>query len=103
MSEREEPIRLAVVGGRRGSAFKHALDTMPHRVVLTAVCELNESVLREWQAHYPGIKAYNSYDKLLDDPGIDAVLLATPLLIHAPQYDGRQHGRAGRIRRYHLR
>ncbi|WP_127579423.1 Gfo/Idh/MocA family protein [Paenibacillus koleovorans] len=85
MSTQQDPVRLAVVGGRRGASFKHALGILADRVQLVAVCELNEGMLRDWQAAYPGIAAYSDYDRLLENPNVDAVLLATPLTLHAGQ------------------
>ncbi|MBP1990773.1 Gfo/Idh/MocA family oxidoreductase [Paenibacillus eucommiae] len=81
----QNPIRLAVVGGRRGGAFKQALSALQETVILTSVCDLSETVLTEWKENYPGVNTYTDYDKLLEDPNLDAVLLATPLVIHAKQ------------------
>lgn len=79
------PIRLAVVGGRRGRSFNRALTVLTDKVRLTAVCELQEHLLAQWKQSNPDVKTYTSYDLLLEDPEIDAVLLATPLVIHAQQ------------------
>ncbi|MDF2724504.1 MAG: hypothetical protein K0Q59_4179 [Paenibacillus sp.] len=81
----QSPIRLAVVGGRRGKSFNRALSVLADKVQLAAVCELNEAMLLAWKAENPGIKTYMEYTDLLADPDIDAVLLATPLVIHARQ------------------
>lgn len=79
------PIRLAVVGGRRGRSFNRALAVLADKVRLAAVCELNEQMLADWKEANPEVKTYRSYELLLEDPEIDAVLLATPLVIHAEQ------------------
>lgn len=81
----QSPIRLAVVGGQRGRSFNRALTVLADKVRLTAVCELQEQMLAEWKQSNPEVKTYTSYDLLLEDPDIDAVLLATPLIIHARQ------------------
>ncbi|WP_409341710.1 Gfo/Idh/MocA family protein [Paenibacillus sp. MBLB4367] len=78
-------IRLAVVGGRRGAYFSHSLQRLAGRAELVAVCDSNEAVLQKWKEDFPGITAYNSYDKLVDDSQVDAVFLATPLFVHARQ------------------
>jgi predicted dehydrogenase len=78
-------IRLAVVGGRRGGSFNRALEAFRDRVELVAVCDLSEEMLARWREQHPGIKTLTSYDRLLDDPNVDAVLIATPYSIHAPQ------------------
>ncbi|WP_213525996.1 Gfo/Idh/MocA family protein [Paenibacillus sp. J31TS4] len=85
MKHGDRPVRLAVVGGRRGAAFHAALEAMPERVALAAVCEYNEEYLAQWKEKYPEIRTYTEYSRLLEDPGVDAVLLATPLLLHARQ------------------
>ncbi|RAV20888.1 Gfo/Idh/MocA family protein [Paenibacillus contaminans] len=78
-------IRLAVVGGRRGGYFSRSLARLAGRVELVAVCDSNEDVLQKWREEFPGIRAYDSYDRLIDDSNVDAVFLATPLFIHAEQ------------------
>lgn len=78
-------VRLAVVGGQRGASFRNILDSLSDRVELTAVCDLNLEVLKRWQEKYPGIITFTSYEQLLESPSVDAVLLATPMLIHATQ------------------
>lgn len=79
------PIHLAVVGGRRGKHFDRTLAVLADKVRLTAVCELNEQMLASWKESNPDVKTYINYNELLADPEIDAVLLATPLVIHARQ------------------
>ncbi|MBP1995315.1 Gfo/Idh/MocA family protein [Paenibacillus eucommiae] len=78
-------VRLAVIGGSRGGAFGHALSILADRLELTAVCDLNEAVLQEWKRKYPEIVTFSSYDQLLESPLVDAIYLATPMLIHADQ------------------
>lgn len=81
----DQVIRLAVVGGRRGGNFNRVLSLLSRKVRLTAVCELNEQLLTSWKEQFPDIKTYGRYEDLLADPEVDAVLLATPLMIHARQ------------------
>jgi len=80
-----QQIRLAVVGGRRGSAFDSVLSSLGEQLQLVAVCDLNEEVVKEWQKKYPGIEGFTCFEKLLDSPRVDAVFLATPMLLHAKQ------------------
>ncbi len=79
------PIRLAVAGGRRGGSFNAALEAFNDRVALTAVCDVDERMLAKWQSERPAIKTYQDYSQLLNDPDVDAVLLATPMMLHARQ------------------
>jgi len=78
-------IRLAVVGGRRGAHFNQALEALAERTELVAVCDVREEMLANWQKIYPGVRTFNDYNRLLEDPDVDAVFLATPLFIHAEQ------------------
>ncbi|GGD53196.1 Gfo/Idh/MocA family protein [Paenibacillus nasutitermitis] len=78
-------VRLAVVGGSRGASFDKVLQSLASKVQLVAVCDSNEEVLNRWKADYPHVHAYIDYEKLLEDDQVDAVFLATPMLIHASQ------------------
>jgi len=78
-------VRLAIVGGNRGGSFYVALEELADRIELTAICDLNEKVLQEWKLKYPDIRTYTDYNAMLLEPSIDAVVLASPLLLHARQ------------------
>jgi predicted dehydrogenase len=78
-------VRLAIVGGRRGGSFEHALKAFSGKIALTAVCDLDEKLLADWQQRRPGIKTTTSFDKLLEMNDVDAVLIATPMQLHGPQ------------------
>ncbi|MCC3372916.1 Gfo/Idh/MocA family protein [Cohnella sp. REN36] len=81
----QSPLRLGIVGGNRGGRFRRLLSGADERIRLAAICDLREAVVAEWQAAYPGLAGYTDYDRLLEDPSIDAVLLASPMLLHASQ------------------
>jgi predicted dehydrogenase len=49
---------------------------------LVAVCDHDEDRLGRIGAQYPGVKATTSYAELLDDPDIDAIVIATPVDTH---------------------
>src|SRR4051812_46895388 len=49
---------------------------------LTWVCDLDEAHLRPSAERYPGAKATTSYDELLADDALDAVVIATPVPTH---------------------
>jgi predicted dehydrogenase len=80
-----KPIRLAVVGGQRGASFGLALKTFAERLTLAAICDLSPQVLARWRTNYPGIQTYSDYAELLEFADIDAVLIATPMYLHANQ------------------
>lgn len=79
------PLRLAVVGGRRGRAFAGALDALSDQLHLTAVCDLSEQVLSAWAEAHPEVRTHQRFEDLLADDEVDAVFLATPLTLHAQQ------------------
>ena len=79
------PIRLAIVGGHRGSSFNAGLNAFKEKISLDAYCNLDEGLLARIKEKDPTLKTTTSYEKLLQDPRIDAVLLATPMHLHASQ------------------
>ncbi len=81
----DQPIRLAVAGGRRGGAFNLALEHLKDRIVLAAVCDTTPEVLERWRGQHPRVATYDDFERMLADDACDAVLLATPMQIHARQ------------------
>ncbi len=45
-------------------------------------CDLNEDTLRQAKTHYPGIETTNDHLSLLQDPEIEAVVIAAPAKVH---------------------
>lgn len=84
-SRPRDPVRLAVVGGRRGRSFHKTLDRLTDQLALVAVCDTSADVLASWRQQYPAARAYDDFADLLADDGVEAVLLATPLQLHARQ------------------
>ncbi|MCX6030872.1 MAG: Gfo/Idh/MocA family oxidoreductase [Chloroflexi bacterium] len=80
-----KPLKLAVVGGRRGASFNHALARLKESVTFTAVCDLSEAMLASWRTEHPDIQTFTSYDDLLEKADCDAVFICTPMLLHAGQ------------------
>ena len=79
------PLRAAVVGGRRGRAYRHAFSALPGQVTLSAICDPNATVLEEWRRQLPDVSRYARYGDLLEADACDAVFLATPIQAHVPQ------------------
>jgi predicted dehydrogenase len=46
-------------------------------------CDLDERKLQRMRALYPQIKTTNAFERILEDPSIDAVAIATPVFTHA--------------------
>jgi UDP-2-acetamido-3-amino-2,3-dideoxy-glucuronate N-acetyltransferase len=49
---------------------------------LAAICETNATARAKFAAEYPEARAYADFSRALEDPGIDAVALATPAEMH---------------------
>jgi predicted dehydrogenase len=79
------PVRLGVAGGRRGASFEHALGSFADRVCLAAICDPDDGARAAWTEDRPGVHAHSSFEALVDDPTVDAVLIATPMPMHAAQ------------------
>lgn len=78
-------VRLAIVGGGRGSAYQKSIEILPEKVELVVLCDQNPEVCARWKEQYPGIETTTEFQDILDHPNVDAVLLATPVLLHAHQ------------------
>jgi predicted dehydrogenase len=79
------PVRLAIVGGGRGTTYRNVSAFLPEKVELVALCDSKQEVLERWNAELPGLKTYADFQQVLDDADIDAVVLATPMQMHARQ------------------
>lgn len=54
------------------------------RVTLVAVCDLDEKKLDKIARRYPTVSTTKSYDELLSNPAVQAVVVATPVHTHYP-------------------
>lgn len=80
----DKRVRAALVGvGGWGSNILRAL-LATDTVRLTHICDANFDRIRALSARHPGIACCESYRALVENPDIDAVLIATPALTHAP-------------------
>jgi predicted dehydrogenase len=78
-------IKLAVAGGNRGARFDQVLGGLEEQIELVAICDPEEQVRDSWTDGRPELKAYAEFEDMVEDPGIDAVFIATPMLLHAGQ------------------
>jgi predicted dehydrogenase len=79
------PVRCAFIGvGDQGYGvdFKAAL-SVPG-VQMAAVCDIYEPFLQRALKDVPGAQGYKDYREVMDRKDIEAVLIATPLHMHAP-------------------
>lgn len=75
-------FRIGVMGVRRGDAFMKMFHDSLEETEVTAICENDPGVIKEFEKNYPGIKVYTDYDEFLDS-GLDAVALANFFHEHA--------------------
>ncbi|HBL32205.1 MAG TPA: oxidoreductase [Porphyromonadaceae bacterium] len=80
---KKERARVAVIGtGSRGQYHIHNLLQIPHAEIV-AFCDDYQPSLDAALALCPKAKTYTDYRKLLENPEIDGVIIATPLNWHA--------------------
>ncbi|MBO8137434.1 MAG: Gfo/Idh/MocA family oxidoreductase [Desulfotomaculum sp.] len=71
-------IGTALIGcGAWGSAYLRTLSAMPEADLLY-VCDSNKEVQKKLALAYPQIKVISDYQNLLNDPEVQAVIIATP-------------------------
>jgi len=78
-------VRLAVVGARRPRAEIGILKRLQEKVELRALCDPDDTQWAAWRAAFPGVRFYRAFEDLLTDDTVDAVVVATPLTMHAEQ------------------
>ncbi|MHB8468983.1 MAG: Gfo/Idh/MocA family protein [Gaiellaceae bacterium] len=91
MREQHEPlragsvaVRVGVVGlGYWGPNLVRVLHELPDADLVT-VCDLNVEVLDRAAKRYPGVLSTTRYEDMLEDPSIEAVVIATPAATHQP-------------------
>ncbi|MEM9528357.1 MAG: Gfo/Idh/MocA family oxidoreductase, partial [Bacteroidota bacterium] len=78
-----EVIRVGVIGtGSRGSGLTRTIKHIP-ALEVTACCDILPFRLEEGLQHTDAAKPYQDYRALLNDQQLDAVIIATPLYLHA--------------------
>jgi len=77
-------VRFGFVGtGRRAQDHLQIVKTLKHASI-KALCDVNESSLKEAQSRYSGT-TYTSLDEMLEKEKLDAVVISTPTPLHVPQ------------------
>lgn len=76
------PLRVAVVGcGYWGPNLVRNFKSLPD-CQLTDLCDVNTKRLHHLKSLYPDLATYTSFDDMLNVPGIDAIVVATPVHLH---------------------
>ena len=81
---RNDPLRVAVIGlGYWGpNLVRNLYDVVDTEVAW--VCDLDEGALELIGTRYPAVRRTTSFEQVLEDSSVDAVLIATPVTTHAP-------------------
>jgi predicted dehydrogenase len=76
-------LRVGVIGAGVGELHLAGYSKLP-RVEMVAIAGLDDERVRRVAAQYQVPQIYRDYQDLLDAPGIDAVSVCLPNLLHAP-------------------
>ncbi|MFW6294084.1 MAG: GNAT family N-acetyltransferase [Spirochaetota bacterium] len=82
----DRSVRLGIVGvGNRGADFAALLRSLGDAAVeVTALCDTDADALSEAAEHFPHAARFTTLDSLLDARAADAVVISTPMPLHAP-------------------
>ncbi len=75
-------VRLGVVGLGGWGKFVVRNFSQRDRSELVYICDSNPFTLKQHQSLYPQAKTTQEYSDLLEDPSIDAIVIATPAPFH---------------------
>jgi predicted dehydrogenase len=82
---RRQPVGIAIIGAGKVSDYHHvpaiALDP---RAKLVGVCDQDRELANRKQKEWGASRASNDATELISDPGVHAVIIATPNFTHAP-------------------
>ncbi len=88
-------VRVGVVGmGKMGLSHLSVINAHPD-VEVTAICDSASYVL-DVLGKYTGLVGYTDFDKMLAEAQLDAVLIATPSVLHAPMVKAALEANGGR-------
>ncbi len=82
---RESRVRVGVIGVGGISGYVHlpGLQLCPQAEIV-ALCDINLDLLRQRAEQYGVKHTFTEYSDLLQHPAVDAVVIATPTILHAP-------------------
>jgi len=77
------PLRVGIVGAPRGGGSISALRAVTE-VEVAALCDINADALAAAADAHDVAGRFTEYEAMLDS-GVDMVIVATPMHLHAPQ------------------
>ncbi len=80
-----DSIRFGIIGAAgRGNSFARSLQAHPNTVV-NALCDIQEEAVRTHAAEIDVEHVFTDAEAMLDSGVVDAVVVGTPMHLHAPQ------------------
>src|SRR5258706_495363 len=76
-------VRVGIIGAGKMGISHFAIVNAHRNASVVAVCDTSSYVLSILKK-YTGVDTYESYEKMIDQAGLDAVLVATPTATHYP-------------------
>ncbi len=78
-------VRVGIVGiGNMGSAHLNCIYSGKiENMRVVAICENSAEKLEDLKEKYPDISHYSDFEKMLEDPNVDGVIIAVPHPFHA--------------------
>lgn len=84
-SQQDAPVRIAIIGAGAVSDYHHVPGIrLDPRAELVAVCDSSEALLQQRKSDWSVDYLTTDYEQICQDPGIDAVIIATPNFTHRP-------------------
>lgn len=75
-------LNLGIIGSRRGLVLSELISILDYPVRVSAVADISDNILQEWKVKIPDVSLYDDEHRLLDDPVVDAIYIATPIYLH---------------------
>ena len=80
------PVRIAIIGAGLVSDYHHVPGIrLDPRAELVAVCDADEALLERRRSDWGVDRVTTSFEDLLADPDVDAIIIATPNFLHREQ------------------
>lgn len=76
-------ISIGVAGLHRGARAAEIAAAYSDKVKIAAVCDLDRELAENTARELNCANAYDAYEKMLAEPSLDAVYIATPIPVHA--------------------
>ncbi len=89
-------VALGIIGTGNRGRYVGGIFTKNPNVRLAAICDIQPSAIDAAKTQVPGAdkaRVYTDYGDLVSGPDIDCVLIATPIFLHPPHFEGAVNAR----------